>query len=117
MERFSYLAIYECKECHAEDNLPRSFQMHMGKAARCPKCGTYRLVRLKEPDHIDKMHTGLLNFIERLAGGRLFHCRYCRVQFFDRRRLASEVAATEASIAEVESAQEAGASTNDGSDA
>jgi hypothetical protein len=90
----------------------------MGKSARCPKCGTFRLVRLKEPDHIDKQHTGLLNFLERLAGGRLYHCRYCRVQFFDRRRLASEVAAEEADLAELD-AEEAntGAAANDGSDA
>ncbi len=30
--------------------------------------------------------------LERLAGkGRLFHCRWCRVQFFDRRALVSDV--------------------------
>jgi hypothetical protein len=93
MERIGYLAIYECKECHAEDSLPRSYQLHLGKLARCPKCTTYRIVRLKEPDHIDKMHTGLLNLLERMVGGKLYHCRYCRIQFFDRRRMASEVAA------------------------
>jgi DNA-directed RNA polymerase subunit RPC12/RpoP len=96
MERLRYLAIYECKECHAEDNLPRAHQLHRGKAARCPKCGTYRIVRLKEPDTIDPMHTGALNLLERMAGGRLHHCRYCRIQFWDRRRLQSEVAADEA---------------------
>jgi DNA-directed RNA polymerase subunit RPC12/RpoP len=108
MERFNYLAIYECKDCHAEDNLPRAHQLHRGKAARCPKCGTYRLVKLKEPDHIDPMHTGLLNMLERMVGGRLFHCRYCRIQFFDRRRLRSEVDADRAAAdAEIEATQEA----------
>jgi DNA-directed RNA polymerase subunit RPC12/RpoP len=99
MERFSYLAIYSCKDCHAEDNLPRAHQLHRGKAARCPKCGTFRLSRLKEPDRIDPMHTGLLNRLEKMAGGRLFHCRYCRIQFWDRRRLQSEIAAGEATVA------------------
>jgi DNA-directed RNA polymerase subunit RPC12/RpoP len=99
IERLSYLAIYECKDCHAEDNLPRNHTLHLGKSARCPKCGTYRIVKLKEPDHIDPMHTGPLNLLERLVGGKLFHCRYCRIQFFDRRRLHSEVAADEASAA------------------
>jgi DNA-directed RNA polymerase subunit RPC12/RpoP len=112
MERFRYLALYECKECHAEDSLPRSYHLHLGKTARCPKCGTFRIVRLKEPDHIDKWHTGLLNMLEKMVGGRLFHCRYCRIQFFDRRRLASEVAAQEA-VEETEAA----ASTSDGPDA
>jgi DNA-directed RNA polymerase subunit RPC12/RpoP len=99
MERFNYLAIYSCKECHAEDNLPRAHQLHRGKAARCPKCGTYRLTKLKEPDHIDPFQTGVLNIVERLVGGRLFHCRYCRVQFWDRRRLQSELIAEAAAAA------------------
>jgi len=55
-----------------------------------PGCGTFRVTRLKAPDKIDRLDTGLLNYLEQLAGGRLFHCRYCRVQFHDRRILASE---------------------------
>jgi hypothetical protein len=49
-------------------------------------------VRLKQPDKIDRKHSGFLNWLERLAGrGRLFHCRYCRLQFFDRRELGTAV--------------------------
>jgi hypothetical protein len=49
-------------------------------------------VRLKQPDKIDPMHGGFLNFLERLASkGRLFHCRWCRLQFYDRRELATPV--------------------------
>jgi DNA-directed RNA polymerase subunit RPC12/RpoP len=118
MERLSYLALYECKECHTEDSLPRKFHLHLGKTTRCPKCGTYRLTRLKEPDKIDPMHTGLLNLMERMAGGKLFHCRYCRIQFWDRRRLASEVAAEEAALeAQPAEEAEAAASTGNGPDA
>ena len=40
----------------------------------------------KQPDKIDRKHGGFLNLVERIAGkGRLFHCRWCRLQFFDRR--------------------------------
>ena len=97
--------------------------MHRGKSVRCPKCGTYRVVRIKEPDRIDRMHTGLLNLLERMAGGRLYHCRYCRIQFWDRRRLAAEVAADEAAAArEAEGAEavaeaETAVPARDGSDA
>jgi hypothetical protein len=36
------------------------------------------------------MHTGFLNWLEKIAGKRtLFHCRWCRLQFYDRRPLAS----------------------------
>ena len=95
LERVNYLAIYSCKQCHTEDNLPRTHQLHRGKAARCPKCGTFRITRLKGPDRIDRMQTGVLNLLEKMAGGKLFHCRYCRVQFWDRRRLQSEILADE----------------------
>jgi hypothetical protein len=105
MERFSYLAIYSCKECNAEDNLPRAHQMHRGKSARCPKCGTFRIKQLKEPDQIDPMHTGVLNILEKMVGGKLFHCRFCRIQFWDRRRLQSEVLRAEAAAKEAEEAE------------
>ena len=49
------------------------------------------------------MHTGMLNTLERMVGGKLFHCRYCRLQFWDRRRLQSEVLADAAAAKEEES--------------
>jgi hypothetical protein len=92
-ERFGYLAIYACKECESEEFVPRRYKFHFGPMARCPQCGTFRIVKLKERDKIDPMYSGFLNLLERLAGGRLFHCRYCRCQFYDRRRIAAENAA------------------------
>ena len=91
-ERFSYMAIYECRKCHREEFVARRYRYHFGPSCRCPECGTYRVVRLKHPDKIDRKHSGFLNFLERLAGGgRLFHCRWCRLQFFDRRALRTAV--------------------------
>jgi DNA-directed RNA polymerase subunit RPC12/RpoP len=89
-ERFSYMAIYECRDCDAEKLYPRRYTYHFGPYCRCPHCGTLRVTRLKTPDKIDPRQTGFLNYLERLAGGKLHHCRYCRVQFYDRRMLASE---------------------------
>jgi hypothetical protein len=89
-ERFSYMAIYACRDCDTEKFYPRHYQYHFGPHCRCPRCGTFRVTRLKAPDKIDPLSTGLLNYFERMAGGRLYHCRFCRVQFFDRRMLASE---------------------------
>ena len=89
-ERFIYMAIYACRDCEAEKAHPRHYMFHFGPHARCPHCGTFRVARLKGPDKIDPLRTGLLNYLERLVGGRLYHCCYCRVQFHDRRMLASE---------------------------
>ena len=91
-ERFSYMAVYECRKCEREEYVTRRFRYHFGESTRCPVCGTFRVVRLKQPDKIDRMHGGFLNLLERVAGrGRLFHCRWCRLQFFDRRDLAPKV--------------------------
>jgi hypothetical protein len=58
------------------------------------------VVRLKAPDKIDRKHGGFLNLVERLVGkGRMFHCRWCRLQFFDRRPLATDVRAVQPSAA------------------
>src|SRR5436305_13080980 len=91
-QRFSYMAIYECRTCKRDERVPRRFRYHLGPSCRCPLCGTYRVSRLKQPDKIDRKHGGFLNLLERFAGkGRLFHCRWCRLQFYDRRPLASEL--------------------------
>ena len=95
LERFSYMAIYECQVCLHEESVLHRYRYHLGPECRCPRCGTFRLVRLKERDRIDPLQTGVLNLAERLAGGRLYHCRFCRLQFYDRRPLASGESPTE----------------------
>ena len=89
------MAIYECRDCFDVTFSPRRFRFHLGKRCRCPICGTFRITRLKERDKIDRMNTGFLHFLERMAGGRLFHCKFCRLQFYDRRKTAVEIAGPE----------------------
>ena len=87
------MAIYECQSCEREELVPRRFRYHLGPTSRCPICGTYRVVRLKQPDKIDRKHGGFLNLVERVLGkGKLYHCRWCRLQYYDRRPLASDSA-------------------------
>ena len=92
VERFSYMGIFECPECKYVHRVARRYTYYRGPEARCPLCGTYRLRMLLEKDHIDRMHTGLINLLHRVTGGHLYHCRYCRIQFYDRRPLAPEAA-------------------------
>jgi hypothetical protein len=85
------MAVYECQGCQRQAVASRRFRYHLGPACRCPVCGTYKVVRLKQRDRIDRFQTGFLNLLERFASGsRLHHCRWCRIQFFDRRKLAGE---------------------------
>jgi hypothetical protein len=85
-ERFAYLAIFECRDCKDISCTPRRFRLHLGKFPRCPRCGSLRITKLKQRDRIDPFNTGLLNLVERVCGGGLYHCKFCRLQFYDRRR-------------------------------
>ena len=84
------MAVYGCSRCETEEFVPRHYTYHFGESARCPRCGSYRPTKLRERDKIDKMQWGVLNLAERLAGGRLYHCCFCRLQFYDRRPLADK---------------------------
>ena len=90
LQRFSYLAIFECSDCHEISNTPRRFKLHLGEFCRCPRCGTFRVTKLKKRDQIDPMEGGLLHLLERMASSQIYHCRYCRVQFYDRRPAAPD---------------------------
>ena len=91
-ERLTYVAMYECRQCHLRKPEPRWYALYLGDYPRCPRCGTYRLTRLNVRDKIDKMLKGPINFAQFLWGADLYHCRYCRVQFYDiRKPIAPEV--------------------------
>jgi len=78
--------MFECQQCHTRKPEPRWYALYLGDFPRCPRCGTYRLTRLTKRDKIDKMQKGPLNFALFLWGADLYHCRYCRVQFYDMRK-------------------------------
>ena len=86
-ERLRYAAVYECTGCHGREYVPRPFHFHFGPYVRCPKCGTLDVIRRRKPDNLDRMYWRLLTIIARLSFGRLHHCLYCRIQFYDRRQL------------------------------
>ena len=87
LQRVGYAARYQCTSCRAEEAVPR-FAFRMGNECRCPRCGTTHLDKLKEPDVIDRMDSGIWNLAARLGGGKLYHCCFCRLQFYDRRPMA-----------------------------
>ena len=93
------MGVFECPQCKEIKRVARRFTYYLGEEARCPLCGTYRLRVLAERDHIDRMLKNVVNMWERWMGGRIFHCRYCRVQFYDRRRLAEQEAIKTTTIA------------------
>ena len=77
------MAVYRCSKCGEVKTRPRQFMFYFAEETRCPLCGTARLNRLAQPDGIDPMYWNLFQFVRRHFGVRLYHCRYCRIQFYD----------------------------------
>jgi cytoskeletal protein CcmA (bactofilin family) len=52
---------------------------------RCPSCGSERLQLRTERDHIDRLYQTPSDMVRRLfvADMQLYHCRVCRLQFYD----------------------------------
>jgi hypothetical protein len=56
---------------------------------RCPQCGTTRLRIRTKPDRIDRiLGNAFLNKVRAWRGDILYHCIYCRLQFYYRRKWA-----------------------------
>jgi DNA-directed RNA polymerase subunit RPC12/RpoP len=84
-ERFGYVKAYRCKDCKARVRLGVASHAKKLKYASCPKCHTHELTAPRRVDKIDKMVGGPRSFFQRLMGGKLYHCWYCRLQFYDLR--------------------------------
>ena len=64
--------------------------------AQCPQCGTTRLKILPKLDAIDKLHgNSLANRMRARRGDTLYHCIYCRLQFYDPHQLEKSPAHVE----------------------
>jgi len=96
--------MYECRQCHTRKPEPRWYALYLGDYPRCPRCGTYRLTRMAHRDKIDKMEKGPVNFLQYVWGADLYHCRYCRVQFYDVRKPVAPEMRGRASAASVSGA-------------
>lgn len=97
LQRVQYSHVYRCAQCSAEMGVPLPYQHHFGAHCLCPRCGTSQVHRLTVRDPLDPMQKGLVNLWKRVAGGKLIYCRFCRLQFYDRRPLARDVPARAAS--------------------
>ncbi len=55
------------------------------RLVRCPSCGSERLQRRSERDPIDRLYQTPSGMVRRLfvADMQLYHCRVCRLQFYD----------------------------------
>lgn len=84
-ERILYQACFKCRRCNADNRTYRIFFQFLQHYVDCPRCGTVDLSKLRSIDRIDRMTRNPFRHIIRLFGGTLYHCGYCRYQFYDLR--------------------------------
>ena len=63
----------------------------LSTVVRCPNCGRTEVKHRSRPDGIDRMLWNPLRLTLKLLGGRLYHCEFCRLQFYDLRRRAPSI--------------------------
>jgi hypothetical protein len=86
-EKLSSSTVFECGQCGERQSCGGWLLIDHSEHACCPSCGSYRVSLRQTPDKIDQMYSSPSNFMNRMLGGALFKCRYCRLQFYDQRPL------------------------------
>jgi hypothetical protein len=56
---------------------------YFARETRCPLCGTEKLKRLARRDGIDRVYWNFFRLVHPILTSRLYHCRFCRIQFYD----------------------------------
>ena len=87
-ERFVFHAVRKCKNCGRRETQDQWFLFLFSGTSRCPRCGSFRVEKLRGVDHIDPMYKNPLSYWQKYLGGNLHWCPFCRLQFYDLRRRA-----------------------------
>ena len=101
-EKVLYDAILQRTKCGDRFVWDQWFLFLFGRKSRCPQCGSFGVEKLHEIDLIDGMYKNPLSYLQKYFGAHLHWCRYCRLQFYDRRVLATELAKLGAEPEQVE---------------
>jgi DNA-directed RNA polymerase subunit RPC12/RpoP len=85
IDRLRYLEAYRCQGCGARYHVTVASRLRLARYAKCPKCSYQDITAMRRVDKIDRMRGGIFNLIHRVFGGQLYHCWFCRLQFYDLR--------------------------------
>ncbi len=84
-EKPIFEVVFKCRGCETRIGAKRNFLNYFGGHAKCPRCGAEELHKRSKPDRIDKLVKSPMSVVQSLAGGNLYHCGFCRIQFYDLR--------------------------------
>jgi hypothetical protein len=82
-EKIVYIAVLECSKCARRQVFWCLFLL--GRRTHCPHCWNVNLDKLKSVDFIETMYKNPLSYFQKWLGGNLYHCSFCRLQFYDLR--------------------------------
>jgi DNA-directed RNA polymerase subunit RPC12/RpoP len=85
LERIRYAEAYRCKDCGLRLKISVRSRVADARYTKCPKCRCHDLSILKKVDKIDTMRKSIWSYLNRFLGGKLYHCWFCRLQFYDLR--------------------------------
>lgn len=86
IERLIFAQAFRCSTCNARTR--RSyFNAGFDEFANCPRCGNSAPDRRSRRDKVDSMLHSPIRMIHWALGGTLYHCVFCRLQFYDVRGL------------------------------
>lgn len=91
-EKLFYRSCFRCDSCGAQANSARPLVAMLHEFAECPKCSTRDVSKLRRVDKIDRMSKNPFRYILRAFGAPLYHCNFCRIQFYDWRPKDSRAA-------------------------
>lgn len=94
-ERLLYEKAFQCASCGNRQFKRGLLIADFCGFACCPSCGAEKLRIFVDLDPIEPVYKSLLSRLWKLTGGTLYHCRPCRLQFYDFRRSREAVAAIE----------------------
>lgn len=85
-QKFVYHAVLKCRKCNARETLDQWYLFLFGRISRCPRCGSFRVEKLRGVDHIDPMYRNPISYLQKWFGANIHWCPFCRLQFYDVRR-------------------------------
>ena len=83
LEKFVYHAVLKCKNCGSRETHDQWYLFLFGRTSRCPRCGSFRVDKLRGVDHIDPMYKNPLSYLQKYFGANVHWCPFCRLQFYD----------------------------------
>ena len=85
-QKLIYHAVLRCKKCGRRETRDQWYLFLFGRKSRCPRCGSFRVEKLRGVDHIDPMYKNPLSYLQKFFGAGLHWCPFCRLQFYDLRK-------------------------------